>query len=239
MSANPAPGSPNPASSRVEPDRLRSSAKYRLWKSTVESNGCTVRKAEILLDLPRRDGTILFAMLKTEVADPEGRKLPGFALLRGPAVVIVTAVENADTGERRFLMLRQRRIGNGADSLEFPAGMLDEHVADPRGVAVKELEEETGLRVEASVLKPLADRPLYTSSGLDDESIHYLGCELKLPGAEYHALEGGHRGNAEEGEFIRMGLFTYEAALQEVTSLQVRLGFHLYFETLKGGRKEP
>jgi 8-oxo-dGTP pyrophosphatase MutT (NUDIX family) len=153
-------------------------------------------------------------------------------------VVIVTVVENRDTGERRFLMLRQRRIGNGADSLEFPAGMLDEHVADPKGVAVKELKEETGLEVQVSALKALAYRPLYTSSGLDDESIHYLGCEVKLPGAEYRALEGGRRGNAEEGEFIRMVLRTYEEALQEITSLQVRLGFHLYFDALKGGRRE-
>lgn len=225
--------------SNLEPERLRSSAKYRLWKSALEANGCTLHKAEILLDLPRRDGTILFAMLKAEVTDPEGRQLPHFALIRGPAVIIVTAVENLDTGERRFLMLRQRRIGHGGDSLEFPAGMLDESVADPRGVAVKEIEEETGLRVDPARLHPLSDRPLYTSSGLDDESIHYFGCEVKLSGADFHALEGGHRGNAEEGEFIRLGLVAYEDALKEVTSVQVRLGFHLYFETLKGGRREP
>src|SRR5687768_12742573 len=139
----------------IEPERLRASAKYRLWKSTLEANGCRVRKSEILLDLPRGDGSILFAMLKADVIDPEGRRLPGFALLRGPAVVIVTVVENRDTGERRFLMLQQRRIGNGADSLEFPAGMLDEHVDDPAGVALKELKEETGLDVERAALKPL------------------------------------------------------------------------------------
>lgn len=236
MAPNLTPDSADPSS--PEPPRLQSSAKYRLWKSTLEANGCAVRKAEILLDLPRRDGSILFAMLKAEVTDPDGRKLPHFALLRGPAVVIVTVVENRDTGERRFLMLQQRRIGNGADSLEFPAGMLDEHVGDPKGVAVKELKEETGLDVDPAALKPLADRPLYTSSGLDDEAIHYLGCEVKLSGEAYHALEGGHRGNAEEGEFIRMVLRTYEAAVKEATSLQVRLGFHLYFDALKGGRRE-
>jgi 8-oxo-dGTP pyrophosphatase MutT (NUDIX family) len=239
MARIPTSGSADPSSIPVEPARLQASAKYRLWKTTVETNGCTVHKAEILLDLPRRDGTILFAMLKAEITDPEGRPLPHFALLRGPAVVIVTAVENRDTGERRFLMLRQRRIGHGGDSLEFPAGMLDELVTDPKGVAVKELAEETGLQVDPAELRPLADRPLYSSSGLDDEAIHYLGCEVKLSGADYHALEGGQRGNAEEGEFIRLGLFTYEDALKEVTSLQVRLGFHLYFETLKDGRREP
>lgn len=217
-----------------EPERLRGSAKYRAWKRAVEGNGCRVRKVDVLLDLPRRDGTILFAMLDADVADPDGRPLPRFALLRGHAAVVVTEVEERETGERRFLMLRQRRIGHGGDSLEFPAGMLDELTDDPVGVAVKELAEETGLSAPREAIFPLAERPLYSSSGLDDEAIHYFGCRLILPSAEYRALEGGHGGNAEEGEFIRLGLWTHEDAVREVSSLQVRLGFHLWFERMGG-----
>lgn len=216
-----------------ESPRLQASAKYRAWKKTVEANGCKVGKVEILLDLPRKDGTILFAMLNAQVTDPDGRSLPSYALLRGPAVVVVTEVENRKTGERRFLMLHQRRIGNGSDSLEFPAGMLDEKVADPVGVAVKEMKEETGLDVAPESLFPLADRPLYTSAGLDDESIHYYGCRVSLDDKDYHALEGGTGGNPEEGEHIRLGLWTHEAALKEVSSLQVRLGFYLYFDAIR------
>lgn len=222
-----------------EPERLRQSPKYVAWKQAVEKNGCVVRGAEILLDLPRRDGTILFAMLDARVEDPGGRPLPRYLMLRGNACVVVTVVENRETRERRFLMLRQRRIGNGAESLEFPAGMVDSATGDPVGVAVKELEEETGLKVGREAIKPLGDRPLYSSSGLDDEAIHYFTCTVVLPSAEYQALHGGHKGNAEEGEFIRMELWEYPEAVKEVTSIQVRLGFHLYFERMTGGRQEP
>jgi 8-oxo-dGTP pyrophosphatase MutT (NUDIX family) len=211
-----------------EPQRLLESPKYQAWKRGAIAQGCTVRGSRILLDLPRRDGTILFAMVEVDAVDPEGKPLPKFLLLRGPAVVVVTVVENADTGERKFLMLRQRRIGHGADSLEFPAGMLDSHVDDPVGVGVKELEEETGLKVDRKDLFLLADRPLYSSHGLDDESIHFYGCEVRLPSAEFHGLEGGQRGNAEEGEFIRMGLWDQQDAVKVVDSLQVHLGFHLW-----------
>lgn len=212
-----------------EPDRLREAPKYRAWKHTVEANGCVVGGVEVLADCPKSDGSLLFAFLKARVLDPSGRPLPAYLVLRGHAVVIVTEVANRETGERKFLMLRQRRIGSGAETLEFPAGMVDEDVGDPAGVAVKELREETGLEVERDQLIRLSAKPLYTSSGLDDEAIHYFGCSLELPPGQYHALEGGHRGKADEGEFIRLELWDHDKALPMVDSIQVRLGFSLWY----------
>jgi 8-oxo-dGTP pyrophosphatase MutT (NUDIX family) len=212
-----------------ELEKLRAAPKYRAWKKAVEGNGCVVRQVELLADLPKRDGSLLFALIKARVEDPAGRPLPAYALLRGHAVVIVTEVANLDTGERKFLMIRQRRIGSGAETLEFPAGMLDENVDDPAGVALKELHEETGLTIRREQLIRLCQRPLYTSSGLDDEAIHYYGCSLELPSGQYHALEGGQRGQADEGEFIRLELWEHDKALPHVDSVQVRLGFSLWY----------
>ncbi|HKP97097.1 MAG TPA: NUDIX hydrolase [Fibrobacteria bacterium] len=213
-----------------EPERLRGVPKYRAWKRTVEKAGCTIRKVELLSELNKGDGSLLFALLRTRVEDPQGRPLPAYALLRGHATVIVTVVINKETGDRKFLMLRQRRIGHGRDTLEFPAGMLDEDVDDAQGTALRELEEETGLKAAREQLYPLCDKPLYTSSGLDDEAIHYFGCDLELSAQAFHALEGGETGKAEEHEYIRLGLWDYDSALPEVDSVQVRLGFSLYFQ---------
>lgn len=212
-----------------EPGRLAEAPKYRAWKRIVEANGCVIRGVELLADLPKRDGSLLFALIKARVEDPAGRPLPAYALLRGHAVVIVTEVANRESGERKFLMLRQRRIGNGAETLEFPAGMVDENVDDPAAVALKELREETGLEARRDQLIRLCDRPLYTSSGLDDEAIHYYGCSLDLPPDQYHALEGGIRGEADEGEHIRLELWDHDRALPMIDSVQVRLGFSLWY----------
>jgi ADP-sugar diphosphatase len=223
-----------------EPERLRQSPKYRAWKRTVEAAGCTVGKVGLLLDLPRKsDGSILFAFIDAEVRDPEGRSLPRYALLRGHAAVVVTVVADQGTGERKFLMIRQRRVGHGGDSLEFPAGMLDDRVDDAAGTAARELEEETGLVVRPSALVALNDGPLYSSPGLDDEAIHYFAAEVALPSDRFRALDGGTGGNPEEGEHIRLGLWSYEDAVPHVDSIQVRLAFHLYFDRLRNGRREP
>lgn len=213
-----------------EPAQLLKAPKYRAWKKAVEKSGCVIRKVELLAEMKKPDGSLLFAMLKTRVEDPEGRPLPSYALIRGQAVLIVTDVVNRETGEHKFLMLRQRRIGHGGETLEFPAGMVDEEVDDPVGVALKELKEETGLDASRGQMFPLAERALYSSSGLHDEAIWYYGCELTLPSETFHALEGGETGEANENEYIRLGLWDYDKALPEVDSIQVRLGFNLWFD---------
>ena len=129
----------------------------------------------------------------------------------------------------QFALLRQRRIGSGSETLEFPAGMVDENVEDPQAVAVKELHEETGLEARRDQLIQLCPRPLYSSSGLDDEAIWYFGCSLDLSPEEYRALEGRNHGKAEEREFIRVELWDHDRALPMVDSVQVRLGFSLWY----------
>ncbi|MEO6097616.1 MAG: NUDIX hydrolase [Fibrobacteria bacterium] len=219
-----------------ESEGLLRAPKYRAWKRNLARNGCTLRAVEPLQELNKPDGSLLFALLRARVEDPQGRPLPAYALIRGHAALIVTEVVNREDGERKFLMLRQRRVGHGGETLEFPAGMLDEDVADPVGVALKELKEETGLEARRDQMVPLAERPLFSSPGLDDEAVHYFGCSLELSADEFEALEGGESGKADEHEYIRMGLWDYESALKEVDSLQVRLGFALWFDHV---RKSP
>lgn len=218
-----------------EPESLNRSPKYRVWKQTLDASGCRIRSIESLKELNKKDGSLLFGLLHARVEDPEGRPLPGYVLIRGHAVLIVTVVVNRLTGEKKFLMIRQRRIAHGRDTLEFPAGMLDGDVGDPAGVALKEVREETGLEVKREDLVALADRPLYSSPGLDDEAIHFFACTIHLDAEKFSALEGGQGGVADEHEYIRLCLCDHPEALKEIDSLQVRLAFFLYFDRFKGG----
>jgi 8-oxo-dGTP pyrophosphatase MutT (NUDIX family) len=170
----------------------------------------------------------LFALLEARGTDPEGKPLLPYVLLRGHASVVIPVCRNRATGERRFLMVRQRRIGNGAMSLEFPAGMVDGDPPDPVATAARELEEETGLCVEPSALTPLWDRGLCSAPGLSDEAVHFYAVEIDLDDTAFRALEGGAAGHAHEGEHITTTLLTYAEAAPEITSMHPLLGFFLY-----------
>jgi ADP-sugar diphosphatase len=202
--------------------------KVKQYRKMLEDAGCRIRGLKPLTLLHKRNGELLFGMFEVDAVDPAGNKLLPYVLVRGHACVIVPVVRNADTGEERFLMVRQRRTGNGQLCLEFPAGMLDREIDDPMGVARREVEEETGLKLDRSQFFPLHDKPLFSSVGLQDEAVLYYGCRAELCDKEYRAFEGRISGSKAEGEHIQVTLMTREQAEKEATSLQVMLGFCLY-----------
>lgn len=200
----------------------------RAWEDSLRSRNWRIDSLNPLNILRRRDGSPLFALLEARGADPEGKPLLPYVLLRGPASVVVPVCRNLATGERRFLMILQRRVGSGHMSLEFPAGMLEGGSADPAETALRELEEETGVRAEASALMPLWDKGLYSSPGLSDETIHFFAAHVDLDDAAWRALEGAAAGHAHEGEYITTTLRTWAEVASELTSIQPLVGFFLY-----------
>lgn len=197
------------------------------WERTLANAGWTIDALKPLNLLARRNGSPLFALLEARGTDPEAHPMLPYVLLRGPAVVVVPLCVNRDTGARRFLMIRQRRAGDGTLSLEFPAGMIDPGES-PAAAAARELEEETGLRVDPSALAPLWNKSLTSSPGLSDEAITFYAARVELDDAAFRALDGRAAGHAPEGERITTALLTREEALPEITSLQPLTGFLLF-----------
>ncbi|MFW5774974.1 MAG: NUDIX hydrolase [Chitinivibrionales bacterium] len=207
---------------------LDDSPKIRAWKKAIEQSGCTIHDIEPLKVLHKRSGDVLFALLKADITAADGEKLLPYVFIRGDAVIVVTLVRNTDTGEERYLMVEQRRVANGHVALEFPAGMLDHLVDSPRQVAVRELEEETGVRITEDDLHDLTDRPLYSSPGASDEALYFYGCVIDMNSTRFDELEGRLAGDSSEQEHIRVTLKSREEALPVVSSVQVFLAFDLF-----------
>jgi ADP-sugar diphosphatase len=210
-------------------DDITGEFKIQNWIEHVKGAGCRIESVKEICQIRKPGGELLFALLDTKVYSPEGNKLPHIAFIRGHACLIVPLLRNIQTGEERFLMVKQRRIGNGFLSLEFPAGMLDEE-SDPACVAVRELHEETGLQVDRSELFPLTDSPIYSSAGASDEAIYFFGCIKEINNEIYESFKNREIGNEEEDEFITVALYTKEEALPQITSIQARLAFYLFEE---------
>jgi len=211
--------------------------KVMKWEKSLLDSGCDIGPVIPLSLLHKSNGELLFALLDAEVSDPGHRKLPRYVFIRGHACLIVPLVKNSATGEERYLMVRQRRIGNGAVNLEFPAGMLDRDVDAARNVAVKELREETGLVISPDDLRELHNGLLYSSPGATDEGIYYFGCIVSLSGDDFKALDGRVTGSESDGESMSVSLCTKETAESETVSLQARLGMYLFTDYLKKIRR--
>lgn len=193
---------------------LQDSLKYRTWSADLAQHGVQLRALEELSTIRKRNGEILFSLVKMDAVAPEGNPLLPIVMLRGNFVSVLTCLIDRATREEFMLLVCQRRVANGALFYEHPAGMCDSHT-DPYEVALIEVSEETGMAITRDVLHLHNEERLYSSPGLLDEAGYFFSCEIEMDRAEidsYHMKRGGHYG---EGEFIH----TYIATPQEAKAL--------------------
>ncbi|MCU0273173.1 MAG: NUDIX hydrolase [Acidimicrobiales bacterium] len=105
-------------------------------------------------------------------------------VVKHPGAVSVVPVDGDDV-----ILVRQYRAALGRDLLEIPAGKRDVPGEPPEATAVRELEEEIGMR--AATLVPLAE--FYNSAGFSDEySYVYLATDLEAGEQSLQGVEEQH-----------------------------------------------
>jgi ADP-sugar diphosphatase len=138
----------------------------------------------------------------------KGEPVPGITFMRGGSVAILIILSLG--GEKFILCTKQARFPIGDSKfLEIPAGMMDED-GNFLGVAAKELEEETHIKVDKKDLISLGGA--YPSPGGCDEYIEYFALELIVDQSRFDEIQGAATGNLEEGEKITLQIIPYREA---------------------------
>jgi 8-oxo-dGTP pyrophosphatase MutT (NUDIX family) len=206
---------------------LEQSLKYQQWLKSLQENGIILKDVTPLHLVHKPNGEIIFAFISADAQDQKGEKLLPVALLRGHFVSIVTVLIEKETKQKYLLLVRQYRIANGEYTYEHPAGMLDSQT-DPWAVAIKEIEEETGLQVKKEQLRLLNEKLLYTSPGLLDEAGYLFACEIEMSKSEIDAFRGKIAGAEGEREFITTHVCPIDEAKNLMSSLTAQINLMLY-----------
>jgi len=141
----------------------------------------------------------LFSVDVEEWRDPDRRR----EIVRHRGAVAVLPLTRDDD----VILVRQYREAIRDELLEVPAGILDVPGEAPESAAIREVEEETGLKVRA--IRPLF--PIHTSPGFVDEAIHLFLAEV----------EGDPRPQAEEG-ITEVVTVPFEEAVRMVHAGEIR-----------------
>ena len=104
---------------------LQESPKFRFWKSQMEANGIKINGINDFYIRRRHNGEVLFAMLEVDADTPEGDKIPPALFLKGHAVSMMVCLIDKDTRQKFVVLVKQRRIADGSQTYEHPAGMVD------------------------------------------------------------------------------------------------------------------
>ena len=166
------------------------------------------------------EGSILHVE-KWQVTCPNGHSAPREIVVHKGAAAVVPVYEDGTT-----LLVRQHRVSVDRVTLEIPAGKLDHTDEDPLDCAVRELEEETGLRAERmTLLTSVLTTPgfctekigIYLAQGLSQGSTHPDEDEfldlVRMPLDE--AVDRVMRGDIRDGKTICGLLMAREALLRQ------------------------
>lgn len=180
---------------------LKKSIKYLEWERNLKKHDIQIEDIEEKYSIYKKNGELLFSLVYLKAKDTEGVPLLPMVLLRGHFVSVVTVLIDISSNKKYFLLVKQRRVANGAIFYEHPAGMCDSEL-DPYFVAIKELQEETGLDIKREDLSLLWDKPLYSSPGLLDEAGYFFYCEIQMDSPELDSYKNKLTGAKDENEHI-------------------------------------
>ncbi|ORX58676.1 hypothetical protein DM01DRAFT_1405322 [Hesseltinella vesiculosa] len=182
-------------------------------------------------------GNIGFIKFKAKVAFHNGKPAPGIVFMRGGAVSMLIVLVNKDDpadDDKIILTLQPRLAVPSFNFPELPAGMLDAS-GDFAGAASREIQEETGLTVQASELidltaKAYGDqwRGAYPSAGGSDEFLRLFVCRKEMAGTEIASLQGKLTGLRDEGEQITLKIVPLKDAWQHSPDMKLLSSLFLY-----------
>ncbi|MDW3650028.1 MAG: NUDIX hydrolase [Bacteroidia bacterium] len=213
-------------------ESLQDAHKFKLWKNNLIENGLDIHEIKEVYTRPRHNGEVLFSLVMLDATTPEGKKIPPICFLKGTVISILICLIDKDTKEKYALLVKQRRICNGAMVYETVAGMVDKD-DDPFDVAVKETEEETGLKIDPAIVHRLGDEPLYVSTGTSDEAMYFYYAELELSYEEIMSYHNVEQGIISEHEHIFTHVCPLADAKKLITNTNGLLNVHMYEDVLR------
>jgi 8-oxo-dGTP pyrophosphatase MutT (NUDIX family) len=213
---------------------LNDALKYQTWRNHLTEQQIKINDVqELHVQRADKDGSVLYALLNVDATAPEGNKLNPICFIKGDAVSMLVVLIDEQTDDKYVLLVKQRRICDGSELFEHPAGMIDEDDESPVAVAARELGEEAQLEVKPDELKPLFDKPLFSSTSTTDEALYFFFLERRMPLADIRAFHGRQTGAEGENEHTQLHIATLPDAHRLIRNIHGIMS-HLQYLKLIG-----
>jgi 8-oxo-dGTP pyrophosphatase MutT (NUDIX family) len=192
-------------------DALQSAPKMIKWVSKLDQTQIEIRSITISdIDWfsakpdPKKLGFVKVSVDSTDKTT--GKKiLSNIVFIRGDAVAILIIVKVKSARGRiteHVLLCEQMRLPTGGRRREICAGMMDSE-GNIASVALKEIEEETGFKIQ-NVNELISLGSMYPSQGGCDEEIHLYSWTTMITEEEFEGKMSCVFGNSIEGEEIKL-----------------------------------
>lgn len=145
-------------------------------------------------------------------------------------------------GQTYAVLTEQARVPIGKFVLELPAGMLDDEKGDFVGTAVREVEEETGIKLNledmvdlTALLDPATGCRMFPSPGGCNEEIGLFLYRGHVDAETIKALQGKETGLRDHGELIKLRVVPYDQLWRSTADAKALSAIALYEMAKKEG----
>lgn len=177
-----------------------------------------------------------FLKLTTDAIDINTKKpISSIAFIRGGSVAVLIIVKIIDTDKKYVLLCSQIRFPVGHRCIEACAGMLDNVTGNITGVALKEVEEETGFIINKDDNRLLTLGSIYPSPGGCDEEIFLYAWTVEITEAEFLEKQTKIFGEGEY-ESIKLEFYPYETfdeTLDNIKDVKAECIWRRYLNKIK------
>ncbi|KAH0645963.1 hypothetical protein KY284_033847 [Solanum tuberosum] len=216
------------------------SSLFKQWLKNIQTetgllaNGAMSLKQVLIQGVDMFGERLGFLKFKADIIDKEtGQKVPGIVFARGPAVAVLILLDSE--GETYAVLTEQVRVPVGRLILELPAGMLDDDQGDFAGTAVREVEEETGIHLNAhdmvdltAFLDASTGGRVFPSPGGCDEEMSLFLYRGNVSKEKIQQLQGKETGLRDHGELIKVHVVPYDKLWRATADAKALTAIALY-----------
>ena len=209
--------------SDIEMQKVLNSYKFKEYVLKNISNKNVKIKNITIYKVHFFKGEVGFIYLESDIYI-EGKKVPGISFIRGNSVAILPVIKIKETNEIYTILVEQYRNSIGQFEKDLPAGIVDEN-EELYSTVIKELEEETGLKIKNNFKLIYKFNP---SSGGSDETVFIYSIDIEMNYKQLMNYNNVFTGSKKENEYIKTFVITFEKLKKY--SYRSLLAYNLYKE---------
>ena len=196
---------------------------FKKWLNVLKEKQNIILKYKFLAKVERDHKDEKLSIYDTKIKTRNGDIVNRAIILEPASVVIVPVLKIGKT--KKFILIKQFRICQGSEVLEFPAGSADKETLIKS--AISEVQEELNLILKKKDLKYLYPKPIMMSPSYSNSLAYYFYFEKKVNKKFIKEINNKETGIKKHGEKIKTKVLSYRD-VKNISTSSVVIGLALY-----------